>query len=145
MVDYTLRIREIFGSFPRYVIGVSSTGVDSWTCGYDLIAASNSVMETLCRYLSFRLKDEDVRVNVVRAGQPYPAEEEIAGAGFEAFASRVAHDKYRLETSEVANTIVALCSGLMDAFSGQVLTVDRGISFFDCAMRLYAESAQAAG
>ena len=138
LVDYTLRIRELFGRCPRYVIGVSSTGVDSWTCGYDLAAASQAVMETLCRYLSFRLKDEDVRVNVVRCRRP------DAAGDFEAFAARLARDKYRVEQSEVANAIVALCSGLMDAFNGQVLTVDRGMTFFDCAMRLYAESAQAA-
>jgi NAD(P)-dependent dehydrogenase (short-subunit alcohol dehydrogenase family) len=138
LIDYTLRIREVFGRCPRYVIGVSSTGVDSWTCGYDLAAASNAVMETLCRYLSFRLKNEDVRLNVVRCGRPDTV------SGFEEFAARLARDKYRLDHREVANAIVAMCSGLMDAFNGQVLTVDRGMSFFDCAMRLYAESTQAA-
>jgi hypothetical protein len=35
--------------------------------------------------------------------------------------------------------ILALCSGWMDGFSGQVLTVDRGMTFFDNLMRLYEE------
>lgn len=37
------------------------------------------------------------------------------------------------------NAAVAPCSGLMDSVSGQVLTVDRGTSFFDNVMRLFEE------
>lgn len=140
MVEYTMRIREIFGRYPRYVVGMSSTGVDSWACGYDLMAASKAVMESLCRYLSFRLKDEDVRINVVRTGSP-----EVFPPGFAAFAGRLAADRRPNDGSETANAIVALCSGLMDAYSGQVLTVDHGTSFFDNPMRLYAEREQLAG
>jgi enoyl-[acyl-carrier-protein] reductase (NADH) len=40
---------------------------------------------------------------------------------------------------EVANAILALCSGLMDGVSGQVIMVDRGTSFADNLMRLYNE------
>jgi len=146
MVEYTMRIREIFGAYPRYVIGMSSTGVDAWTCGYDFMAASKAVMETLCRYLAFRLKDEDVRVNVVRGGMVRTQSfDETFQAGFAAFADRFAGDRFRLEATEIANAITALCSGLMDAYNGQILTVDRGMSFFDNSMRLYAESEQSAG
>ena len=35
--------------------------------------------------------------------------------------------------------ILALCSGLMDGVSGQVLMIDRGTTFFDNLMRLYNE------
>jgi len=40
---------------------------------------------------------------------------------------------------EVANTILALCSGLMDAVTGQVIAVDHGAPFYDNVMRLYGE------
>src|SRR5262249_17890176 len=65
-VDYTFQIREVFGRYPRYVIGISSTGVDQFSWGYDLMAASKAVMETLCRYLNYRLYDEDTKINVIR-------------------------------------------------------------------------------
>jgi enoyl-[acyl-carrier-protein] reductase (NADH) len=44
-----------------------------------------------------------------------------------------------MRADEVATTVVALCSGLMDGVSGQLLTVDRGTTFFDNLMRLYDE------
>jgi enoyl-[acyl-carrier-protein] reductase (NADH) len=39
----------------------------------------------------------------------------------------------------VADAALALCSGMMDGVSGQILTIDRGTSFFDNLMRLYEE------
>jgi hypothetical protein len=44
-----------------------------------------------------------------------------------------------ISCEEVANAILALCSGLMDGVSGQVLMIDRGTTFFDNLMRLYNE------
>ena len=44
-----------------------------------------------------------------------------------------------MEPEEVAKAILALCSGLMDGVSGQVLMVDRGVTFRDNLMRLYNE------
>jgi enoyl-[acyl-carrier-protein] reductase (NADH) len=44
-----------------------------------------------------------------------------------------------MDPEEVANAILALCSGLMDSVSGQVLMVDRGGTFCDNLMRLYNE------
>lgn len=68
LVEYTRRIKRVFGRYPRYVVGLSSVGVESFCGSYDFAAASKAVLETLCRYLSYRLAEEDVRVNVVRAG-----------------------------------------------------------------------------
>lgn len=67
LVEYTRRIHDVFGRYPRYVIGVSSGGPDAFYKNYDFAAASKSVLETLCRYLAYRLFDEGVRVNVVRS------------------------------------------------------------------------------
>ena len=43
---------------------------------------------------------------------------------------------------EVADAVLGLCSGLMDGVSGQVINVDRGVTFSDNLMRLYHERAQ---
>jgi hypothetical protein len=40
---------------------------------------------------------------------------------------------------EVADAVVGICSGLMDALGGQVLTVDRGAGLYDNFSRLYQE------
>ena len=140
LVEHTLRIREVFGRYPRYAIGISSTGVDQFSWGYDLMAASKAVMETLCRYLSYRLYDEDIRINVIRTRSVRTESFRTAfGSDFEAFARRFSREQHFVDPREVADAAVALCSGLMDGVRGQVLTVDRGTSFFDNLMRLYHE------
>lgn len=140
LVDYTFRIHEVFGRYPRYVVGISSTGVDRFSWGYDLMAASKAVMETLCRYLNYRLYDEDTRINVIRTRSVRTESFRTAfGSDFEAFARRFTREQHFVEAGEVADAAVALCSGLMDGVRGQVLTVDRGTSFFDNLMRLYNE------
>ena len=50
--------------------------------------------------------------------------------------------EHMVDPREVAEVVVALGSGLMDGMNGQVITVDRGMSFFDDLMRLYAEREQ---
>ena len=138
MVEYTRKIRQVFGHYPRYVVGMSSTGTDDFCVGYDLMAASKAVMETLCRYLSYRLFDEDVRINIVRTRNVRTASLQSAfGAEFDRFARRFTRERHFVEAHEVADVVVALCSGLLDGVRGQVITVDRGMSFFDNLMRLY--------
>ena len=138
MVEYTRRIKGVFGRYPRYVVGMSSTGVDSYSVGYDFVAASKAVLETLCRYLNYRLFDQDVRVNVIRSrGIRTAAFDAHFGPEFPDFARRLTRASHFMRAEEVANAAVALCSGLLDGISGQVLTVDRGVTFFDNLMRLY--------
>ena len=138
--DYTRRIHRLFGRFPRYVIGVSSSGADHYHTNYDFVAASKALMEVMCRYMSYRLFSEDVRINVVRA-RPVRTESLRAtfGPDFEGFLKRANLGRDFLEPQEVANAILALSSGLMDGVSGQVLMVDRGGTFRDNLMRLYNE------
>src|SRR5262249_61210860 len=50
LVSYTRAAKEIFGSYPRYVVGISSEGIESYHINYDIVAASKAVLETLCRY-----------------------------------------------------------------------------------------------
>ena len=140
MVEYTRRIKRLFGRYPRYVVGMSSTGPDSFAVGYDFVAASKAVMETLCRYMSYRLYDEDVRINVLRSRNVRtPSFDETFGADFVAFSRRFTRPEHFLPAEEVGNAALALCSGLMDGVRGQVITVDRGTTFFDNLMRLYEE------
>ena len=138
--DYTSTLFDAFGRYPRYVIGISSTGVDRYARGYDFMAASKAVMETLCRYLSYRLEASDVRINVVRASYVRTlAVEDTFGKEFAAFADRFMPPESAIEPEEVAGVVVALASGLLDGVSGQILTVDRGVTFIDNILGLYAE------
>jgi NAD(P)-dependent dehydrogenase (short-subunit alcohol dehydrogenase family) len=137
MVAYPERIRQKFGSYPRYVIGMSSTGPDHYSKGYDFMAASKAVMETLCRYMSYRLYDEDIRINVVRSRAVRTMALKDTFGDFEEFARKFTREEHYIDAREVSNCIVALCSGLLDGMNGQTITVDRGTSFFDNLMHLY--------
>jgi NAD(P)-dependent dehydrogenase (short-subunit alcohol dehydrogenase family) len=140
MFQYADDIRAAFGRWPRYVIGLSSGGPDHYYKNYDFIAASKAVMETLCRYMSYRLYDEDIRINVVRSRLVRTESLRATfGRDFEQFAERYNMERQFIPEEEVANAILALCSGLMDGVKGQTLMVDRGTTFFDNLMRLYNE------
>lgn len=137
MVEYTQKINEVFGHYPRYVLGLSSIGPDKFTANYDFVAAAKAVLETLCKYLSYRLAAEDVRVNILRAS--FVRTESLAATMGEEcipFVERFDPSMF-VTVEEVAEAIVALCSGLMDAVRGQVLTIDGGAGFYDNLMRLY--------
>jgi NAD(P)-dependent dehydrogenase (short-subunit alcohol dehydrogenase family) len=137
MFAYTSQIRECFGRYPRYVIAMSSRGPDSYAKGYDFVASSKAAMETMCRYMSYRLYDEDIRINVIRAGAVRTMSLRDTFGDFEEFARKFMRDELYIDAKEVSNCVVALCSGLLDGMRGQVLTVDRGQSFLDNLMRLY--------
>ena len=140
MVEYTQKIKQVFGRYPRYIVGLSSGGPDHFYKNYDFIAASKAVMETLCRYMNYRLFDEDVRINVVRSRLVRTESLTLTfGRDFEEFVERFNMRRQFIPCEEVANAILALCSGLMDGVSGQVLMIDRGGTFFDNIMRLYNE------
>jgi len=138
--DYTRRIRDVFGRYPRYVVGLSSGGPDHFYSNYDFVAASKAVLEVLCRYMNYRLFTEDIRINVVRA---WAVRTESFRATFgkelEDFLESANMGRDIMEPEEVAKAILALCSGLMDGVSGQVLMVDRGVTFRDDLMRLFNE------
>jgi enoyl-[acyl-carrier-protein] reductase (NADH) len=53
----------------------------------------------------------------------------IFGKDFEVFADRFDMRRHILEPGEISSAILALCSGLLDGVNGQVLTVDRGMTF----------------
>jgi len=125
LVDLVRAARATFPRVPRYFIAVSTDR----HChdGYDLLGASKSVLETLCRYLAFRLKGEGVRVNAVVPGAIDSVNLE-ATIGSEVAASLRARGDVMLDPARMARACVALASGLLDAMTGQVLVVDEGWS-----------------
>ena len=142
MVAYTRAIHEVMGAWPRYVVGMSSTGPDHYAHAYDFVATTKAVMETLGRYLSWQLRDEDVRVNVIRSrAVKTEAFDATFGTSLEAFSEAFANPRHWVLPEEVAGATVAVCSGLLDALKGQVITVDRGTTFSDNLCRLYMERA----
>ena len=137
-VGYLQHHQQVFGRYPRYAIGLSSDGVENYYPGYDFVAASKKVMETFCRYLNTLLWDEDIRLNVLRA-RPVSTDSLRAtfGPEFEPFLRKYGGSDYVMEASEVAHAVVALTSGLMDAVSGQVILLDKGVCFGNNLMRLF--------
>jgi NAD(P)-dependent dehydrogenase (short-subunit alcohol dehydrogenase family) len=128
VVDLLQASREVLGRYPQYVLGISSDGGELCYPGYDLVGVSKSVLETLCRYLALRLKGEGVRVNALRPG--YLDTAAVRATFGEAIADQVGQKlgDLVLEARSLGQTCVALCSGLMDGVTGQVITVDGGLS-----------------
>ncbi len=128
VVDMLAAAHAALGAYPRYVVGISSNGPDMCLPGYDLAGVSKAVLETLCRYLALRLKPKGAHVNLVR---PWLVDTE---------SFRVTFGETAMETMEagapgifmraegIADACLALCSGLLDSLTGQVITVDEGWS-----------------
>ena len=91
-------------------------------------------------YLAFRLWDDGTRVNVIRAGYVQTDSlEATMGEGFVPFISRFPTPGQLVSPEAVADAALAVCSGLLDGLSGQVINIDHGTPFSDNLMRLYAE------
>lgn len=138
LVAYTKQIHKVFGSYPKYLIGMSSDGPDHFYGGYEYVAVAKSIMEVFGRYLAKRLAPEGTRVNMVRTRNVI-TESALAvhTEEYPAFFSKYGGDSHFIDAQEVGDTIFALCSGLMDAMSGQVVSVDKGGPFEDNLFRLY--------
>ncbi len=142
LVDYTRAIKARFGRYPRYVIGISSDGPDHFYRGYDFVAASKALLEYFSRYLSSRLIEEGSRVNVIRFGtvdtESFRA---IFGDDFFPWLERHGVPRDRILTpEECGKAVLAMCSGLLDAVNGQIISVDYGLPFKDNAMMRYLDA-----
>jgi NAD(P)-dependent dehydrogenase (short-subunit alcohol dehydrogenase family) len=128
LVDLAQASHEVFGAFPRYLLGVSSDGAEICHKGYDLAGASKAVVETLCRYLALRLRPYGVRVNAVRPGfiDTASSRATFGAEVIEQASARV--PGLFLDPHPIARVCVALCSGWMDAVTGQVIVADEGWS-----------------
>jgi len=143
IVGYSMALHEHFGRWPRYIIGMSSYGHETYHCNYDFAAAAKAVLETLVKYMAYRLFDEGVCVNAIRARWVETESlEATVGPEFPPFVRQWPHPGQFVTPEEVADAAVALCSGWLDGMSGSVLGVDHGATFFDNVMRLYTEEQQ---
>ncbi|MEZ5293539.1 MAG: SDR family oxidoreductase [Vicinamibacterales bacterium] len=139
LVAHVQAARAVFGRAPRYVVGVSSEGAESMHAGYDLIAAAKAALETLCRYLHYRLHPDGTTVNVVRTRFVDTASLAATfGDGFADFV-RTYEPDVLTPPALVAEAIYGLCAGPMDAVGGQVVTVDGGAGLFENFSRLFQE------
>jgi NAD(P)-dependent dehydrogenase (short-subunit alcohol dehydrogenase family) len=128
MFGYLRAMHEVFGAYPRHVVGMSSAGADHFSAHYDFVAGCKSLLETLARYTAARL--EGVNVNIVRGGPVLTDSlRAVFGRDFEAFADDAGLRQFVMRPEEIADAVLALCSGLLDGVNGQVLTVDRGMAF----------------
>ena len=139
-VEYTLAAKQFLGAYPRYVVVMSSDGPDRFTPAYDFVACSKAAGETLARYLAYRLRHEQTRVNVLRSrAVRTDAFTSTFGADFYPFLRRFIREDWFTTAEEVADAAYGLCSGMFDAMTGQVLMVDRGNSFADGISMIYEQ------
>ncbi len=131
-VEYTLAAKRELGAYPRYVVLMSSDGPDRFTPAYDFVACGKAAVESLARYLAYRLRDDGVRVNVVRSRAiRTDAFTDTFGAEFYGFLRKFVREDWFMAPEEVGDAAYALCSGMFDAMTGQVVMVDRGNTFAD--------------
>jgi enoyl-[acyl-carrier-protein] reductase (NADH) len=143
--DYLTQIHSVFGRWPKHVVIMSSDGPDSYTPNYDFVAAAKSALETLVRYFAYRLRDEGVRINVLRSRAIRTESfDETFGGEFFDFIAQHAPPAMFTTPKEVAEAALALCSGMFDGMSGQVIQVDKGAAFADGISLVYGKRLDAA-
>ena len=138
---YIQAIEKTFGRPPGYVIAVSSTGPDHYAYGDDFVAASKAALECMVRYLSHRYLEKNMIINTVRSrAVKTDSFSHTFGQDIQNFVKDKIPENYWIAPQEMADAIVALCSGYCDAIRGQIINVDRGTRFFDNVMGMYARS-----
>ncbi len=141
-IEYTRKIAEKFGEYPKYVVGVSSDGPDHFYTGYDFVAASKALLEFFAKYLAAHLYEHGSKVNIIRFGiVKTESFKLIFGEDFfDYLRENNIDDSWVLEPEDCADAIFALCSGLLDAVNGQIITADHGMPFRDNTMMRYLDA-----
>ena len=136
--DYLTAMKTICGRYPRYVVVMSSDGPDRFTPGYDFVAAGKAAMEAMAKYTAYRLRDEGVRINVLRSRAIRTASfDGTFGNEFYGFLRSFVDDGWFMTPEEVGTAALALCMGPFDGMTGQVLMADRGNTFCDGISYVY--------
>ena len=128
IVSLTKTAYAVLNYYPKYITAISSDGADICHPGYDLAGSSKAVLETLVKYLALRLKKFGTRVNAVRPGF---VDTESSRATFSPDVLAEINRKCPgifLDPKAIAGTVLCLCSGAMDAVTGQILVIDEGWS-----------------
>lgn len=138
MIDYTQQMKKIFGEYPKYVLGLSSRGPDSFQTNYDFAAVTKALSETLIKYLNYHFFEEEVIFNIVRT-RVFTTDNVLStfGQDWGGFIEKYDMPNTQVTMKNVAQTVFILCSGLMDALRGQTIMVDKGYAFSDTLQRLY--------
>lgn len=119
-------IHKITGNYPKYIIGVSSDGGVVCHKGYALVGAAKMVLETLIKYMAINLRQHKVVVNAIRPGFLDTASSRATFGDEKIAELKSIMPGIFLDPYEVAHVCTALCSGLMDYVTGQVIHVDGG-------------------
>jgi NAD(P)-dependent dehydrogenase (short-subunit alcohol dehydrogenase family) len=128
ILEYLHAAWDILGYHPRYVLAISTDGGEVCHPGYAMVGVAKAALESLSRYLALHMRSEGVRVNAVRCG-PLDTASSRATFGDEVLESGVVkREGLIIDPRAAARACVGLCSGLMDAITGQVITVDEGTS-----------------
>ncbi len=140
MIEYTKQMKNIFGKYPKYVIGLSSHGPDRFHKNYDFAAATKALNEVLVKYLNYHFYDENVIFNIIRT-RPVITDSLLSTLGNEwvEFIEKYDIPGTNIELEEVAKVTYMMCSGLMDAVRGQTIIADRGYDFAEGLQRLYMD------
>ena len=143
LIEYTRTLKKILGSYPQYIVGISSNGPDSFYQGYDFVAASKALLEFFAKYLSVHLFEEGSRVNVIRFGMVQTESFSlIFGEQFFRYLREQGVSPHMILTPEVCGkAVLGLCSGFWDAVNGQIISVDYGLPFQDNTMMRYLSAA----
>lgn len=141
LIEYTRRIKQVFGSYPHTIVGISSDGPSHFYQGYDFVAASKALLEFFGKYLAAHLSNVGSRVNVIRFG---PVKTEsfalMFGEEFFKFALEYGFSEDDILTpEECGKAVFALCTDYFDAMNGQVITVDKGLPYRDNIMNRYLQ------
>lgn len=142
LIGIAQRIHARFGGWPRAILATTTDSDASLFPGYGYVALSKALLVTLARYLAHHLWEEGVRVNILQC-RPVATESLTAtfGEEFAPFLERWGGPDAVGDVEEIGQAALALCSGLLDAMTGQVLTVDRGFAYRNNLNTLYSRRA----
>ena len=110
------------------VVCMSYYGAEKVVAGYNVMGVAKAALEASTRYLAKDLGPRNIRVNAISAGPI----QTLSAPGVADFSSMLKHHAERaplgrnVETREVGNTAVFLCSPMSSGITGEVIYVDCG-------------------
>lgn len=131
MIDYTLLMKEIFGSYPKYIVGMTTYSTIAFNNNYDFAAAAKASVEVLVRYMAVRLASENVRINMLRPPMVDTQALSVFGDQHVQKMKALMPVGMQMRPEEVGRAVYGLCSGYLDTINGQIINLDNGATFID--------------